>query len=76
MRLFWLFLAQSTVPPSPAIIKRIDSRGQSVLQIAQLGVKTRLAVEPTSHDEIQRSVVAGEPTSSILAMGRSIIVAA
>jgi hypothetical protein len=33
-----VFVARGTVPPSIATIKRIDSRGQSVLQIARLGV--------------------------------------
>jgi hypothetical protein len=33
-----VFVAQGTVPPSIAIIKRIDSRGQSVLKIARLSV--------------------------------------
>jgi hypothetical protein len=31
-----VFVARGTVPPSIAIIKRIDSRGQSVRQIARL----------------------------------------
>jgi len=34
-----VFVARGTVPPSIAIIKRIDSRGQSVLQIARLSVE-------------------------------------
>jgi hypothetical protein len=33
-----VFVGQGTVPPSIAIIKRIDSRGQSVLKIARLSV--------------------------------------
>jgi hypothetical protein len=36
----------------------------------------RMIVEPTSRDEIERGAATREPTPSILAIGRSIIVAA
>jgi len=70
-----VFVVRGTVPPSIAIIKRIDSRGQSVLQIARLSVEIRMIMKPTSRDKIERSVVIQEPIPSILAIGQSIIVA-
>ena len=70
-----VFVARRTVPPSIAIIKRVDSRGQSVLQIARLSVEIALIMEQTSRDKIERSAAIQEPIPSILAIGQSIIVA-
>src|SRR5258705_12104308 len=52
-----VFVARRTVPPSIAIIKRIDSRGQSVLQIARLGASNSHVMGQTSRDTIERRVV-------------------
>jgi hypothetical protein len=70
-----VFVARMTVPPINC--DHQTNRFERAICAADCSAYSgnRLIVEPASRDEIERSVVVREPTPSILAIERSIIVA-
>jgi len=75
MRLIWFFGRERD--RAPINCDQQTNRFERAICAADCSayVGNRLIREPTSRDEIERSVVIREPTPSILAIGRSIIVA-